>query len=91
MESLLQQTFKDIIFKKNVHNQQQWKYQISNKFQDNYNHEDARKLFEILHNISICNSNNLSLSIDNFDVIIPINTTVYYEKVRVAALLGKCF
>jgi len=83
MDAFLQQIFKDIIFKKNIYKDQKWQYEINAKLDYTYNHVDAQKLFEVLHNVSICNCENLLLSVPNFDIIIPINTMIYYEQINV--------
>lgn len=82
---MLQKLFQDIIFRKDINVNQIWKYPIINKLDNNYNYNTAQQLFEFMHNVSIANCNNIPLCPPNisWDVVIPINTTIYYEEINV--------
>lgn len=80
MECLLQQFYKDLNLSKNDYKEQKWKHTITNETISN--HEIAQILFEFSHNVSICNSNNLELKPPLFDIIIPIDSTIFFEKVN---------
>lgn len=80
MESLLQQIYKDINLSKYDYKEQKWNHTITDKIISEY--ETAQILFEFSHNVSICNQNNLQLQPPEFDIIIPIDTTSFFEKVN---------
>jgi hypothetical protein len=80
MESLLQQFYKDINNHNNDYKDQKWNHTITDKIFSDY--ELAQILFEFSHNVSICNCNKLELKPPEFDIIIPINTTSFFEEVN---------
>jgi hypothetical protein len=85
METILQQFYKDL--KLSASNdaemeEQRWQHQINNKISLEYNYEVAQTLFEFSNNVSICNHNGVKLIPPNFDIIISIDTIVYYENVN---------
>lgn len=60
--------------------EQQWKHTLTNNNYSDY--ELSQILFEFSHNVSICNQNTLELNPPEFDIIIPIDTTSFFEKVN---------
>ena len=81
MEFILQQFYKEINLSNYEYKEQKWIHKISNEKISDY--ELAQILFEFSHNVSICNSNNLNLTPPEFDIIIPIDSTIFFEKVNV--------
>lgn len=81
MESILQQFLKTVIVKDSE--DKPLGYYISEQLQKDYNHEDAQKLFELARKVSICNFENKPLMVPKFDIVIPINTDIYFVNVNV--------
>lgn len=81
MEATLQQFLKSIIIKGGEN--KSLKYYISDQLTKEYDHENAQKLFELARKVSICNFENKPLVIPKFDIVVPINTEIYFTKVNV--------
>ena len=80
MESTLQQFYKNVNLQRYNHKEQKWNNTFTDKVISNY--ETGQLLFEFSHNVSICNSNRLDLKPPEFDIVIPINTISFFEKVN---------
>jgi predicted lipase len=62
-----------------------WKYVIDHKLSHEYSDENAQVLLEYSYNVSVTNRNNITpLNPPHFDIVIPLYTTVFFEKVNVA-------
>jgi hypothetical protein len=81
MELVLQQLLKSVIIKEGSN--QSLKYNILEQLEKEYEYENAQKLFELARKVSICNFENKPLLVPKFDIVIPINTDVYFVKVNV--------
>ena len=91
MEAVLEGILKDIFLVKpsTGSTDRKWQYPFSNKLSHIYNFKDAQSLLELSHRVSVHNwqtddSDPVKLDPPNFDIILPINTTLLYiEEVNV--------
>lgn len=82
MELLLQQFYKEIKLSSYNNDIQKWDNQINSQISHEYKYEIAQLLFEFCNNVSICNHTDTLLKPPNFDIVVPINTTLFFEKVN---------
>lgn len=62
-----------------------WKYVIDKKLSPEYSFSNAQVLLEYSYNVSITNKNNITpLNPPYFDIVVPLYTKIFYEKVNVA-------
>lgn len=92
MAFILDDILKDTLLIKSVNcnANRQWQYPITNKLSHIYDFKNSQSLLEISHRVSVHNwekddKNPFPVRLDphNFDVVIPINTTFFYEEVNV--------